>query len=112
MVGHAIPPEWNIAKVVGHAAECDGDLVAVGCVTWDRYGRCWGWFSWRERLSPFLIHRKAVAMLDLLRDCGEPAVHAICNRAIPGAEMWLRRLGFERDPALDMDMGPGWRRIL
>ena len=108
--GHELPEDWCIEhRVVGHAAEAGGEVVAVGYVTWDMLGRCWGWFSRRDALSPFLVHRKARATMRLLREVGEPALYAICNAAIPRAEEWLRRLGFHAAPEVSVSLGAWWK---
>lgn len=111
VLGCDIDPVYCIpeCKPVGYAAERDGAVVAIGVVTWDTEGRAWGWFNTRERLPAVVMHRRARAMLALLREAGEPALYAICNGAIPGAETWLRRLGFVVDEALTHPWGPVYR---
>lgn len=103
--GAGLPEEWCAGGwVCGDVLEEGGQIVAYGLVTQDRYGRIWGWFSRKGPVSRFLMHRKALAMIDLLRRCGEPALYAVCSEAIPGAAMWLQRLGFA--PARELTTDP------
>jgi hypothetical protein len=99
--GFDVPAEYCIdGKAIGYAAERDGIIVALGLVTWDNFGRAWGWFNKTECLPAVTMHRRALAMLAILREVGEPAIHAFCSASIPGAETWLDRLGFARDEPL------------
>jgi hypothetical protein len=103
-VGRMPPVEWCIAEnIVGYTAERASEIVGLGFVTWDEYGRAWGWLEKREALPTLMMHRKAKAMLALLRDVGEPALYAFCSQTIPGSEKWLRRLGFVPAPELTTD---------
>lgn len=104
-----LPPEWRIGEPIGYAAERDGELVAVGSVTWDQWGRAWGWFNRRGHVPAITMQRCALATLKLLRDVGEPRIYTICNAAIPGSDTWLRRLGFAVDPTLQHNLGIIWR---
>lgn len=107
--GEGIDPAYCIGEPVGYAAERDGELLATGSVTWDRYGRAWGWFNRRGRVAPSTMHRCALEMLGMLRRVGEPEIYMICNLAIPGAEKWVKRLGFVRDERLPHPWGPVYR---
>ena len=109
MAGGDMRPEWCIGAPVGFAADRDGELAALGTVTWDRYGRAWGWFNRRGAVSAFVMHRTAIEMLRLLREVEEPALYAICNPAIAGSDKWLRRLGFALDATLQHELGPIYR---
>lgn len=107
--GRMPPAEWCIAESVGYAAERNGELVALGIVTWDHFGRAWGWFDTREALPALMLHRKAKAMLAVLRAVGEPVIYAGCDYTIAGAEKWLRRLGFIHDPEMSSEERSVWR---
>lgn len=106
-----LPEEWNIGKPAGYAAERNGELVAIGQVTWDRYGHVWGWFNKRERIPAIIMHRCALEVLDFLSrpEVGEKHLYMICNLAVPGAEKWVRRLGFVPDETLTHPYGPVFR---
>lgn len=99
--GREPPADWCIENsVLGYVAERDGLLVGIGIVTWDCHGRAWGWFGNREPFSAVTMHRKALSIMGILRQVGEPVLHAICAKDIPGSDKWLRRLGFAPDPKL------------
>lgn len=104
-----LPEEWRIGPPVGFAAERDGELVAIGTVTWDRWGRCWAWYNSREQLPAITMHRRAREMMGWLREAGEPALYAICHPGIPGSVKWLERLGFVLDVNLTHPKGPVYR---
>jgi hypothetical protein len=72
-------------KIVGHVAERGGQIVAIGVITWDWAGRAWAWYESRERLPAIILHRKAKAMLALLRKVGEPSLYVFRNPSEPGA---------------------------
>lgn len=109
IAGGTLPADWCIGAPVGWAAERDGEVIALGAVTWDRYGRAWGWFSGSGAVPAITMHRKAREMLAMLREAGEPTLYAICNTAIPGADTWLRRLGFVEAPDMHSEAGPVWQ---
>jgi hypothetical protein len=104
-----LPPEWCVVDPVGCAAERDGSVIAIGAVTWDKWGRCWAWYNSREQLPAVTMHRLAKAALNYLRKEGEPTVYAIANANVPGAARWLERLGFVRDETLAHELGPVYR---
>lgn len=104
-----LPEEWNIGKPAGYAAERNGELVATGQVTWDRYGHVWGWFNNCERVPAIIMHRCALEMLRLLRECEEARLYMICDLDAPGAEKWVRRLGFVPDDTMKHPLGPVFR---
>lgn len=108
-IGIDIATEYCVGEPVGYAACRDGRIVAAGSVTWDHWGRVWGWFNRSETLSPVILHRRAMRMLDLLRMAGEPAIYAMCSPEIPGSEKWLHRLGFVIDETLTHPWGPIYR---
>jgi hypothetical protein len=96
---HREPPAiWT-----GLVAEEDGVIVAAGIVQWDDYGRAWGSYSARQKLSAITMHRAARRMLAALEAVGEPVLYVGADEHIPGAAEWLRRLGFSRAPAMDSD---------
>lgn len=109
LLGSDIHPEFCIGEPAGFAAERDGELVAIGTVTWDRWGRAWGWLNRPGAIPAVTMHRRARAMLSLLREVEEPALYVICNHAIPGADTWLRRLGFVEDETLKHPLGAVYR---
>lgn len=86
-------PEW-VVEMVAYAAEQDGQLIALGTVFWDAAGRVWVAFDKRGDISAFTMHRLALRTLKHLRDIGTDVIHAECDECIPGADKWLRRLGF------------------
>jgi len=97
----APPPEWCLEeRIVGYVAEHDGQPVAMGIVTWDKWGRAWGWFEAREPIAVAAMHRRAVKVMRALREVGEPALYAFCLVRAAAAEKWLWRLGFVPDPEL------------
>lgn len=104
-----LPPEWRIREPAGWVAERNGRVVAAGTVSWDEWGRAWGWFNRREPVPAVTMHRRAIEMLRLLREVGEPALYAICHVETPGAEKWLKRLGFVPDATLTHELGPVYR---
>lgn len=109
--GAALPAEWFFGgHLVGLVAERDGEMVAIGFITWDGLGRAWGWFSRRGSVSPFLMHREARRMLVGLREAEIAVLHAFCSQSIPGSANWLARLGFVAAPELTTDPDhPVWR---
>ncbi len=103
-------PAWCIeGKIIGHVAERGGELVAVGLVSWDQYGRAWGWYSVRERVPEIIIFRQARAMLALLRSVKEPALYVFSDPRVPQAEKWLRRLGFRPAPGIVEPKVEAWK---
>ena len=98
-LGREPPPIWT-----GLVAEDEaGEIVAAGAVIWDEYGRAWGSYSTRQPLLAVTMHRAARRMLAALKAVEEPALYTFCSQSIPGAEKWLRRLGFEPAPKLTTD---------
>lgn len=99
--GQDLPPEWCIeGRVIGYVAEDGGEVIAIGIVTWDEFGRAWGWFHSRQRIAAVTMHRLAKRTMAVLRAVDEPALHAGCDYRIPGSEKWLKRLGFAHAPEL------------
>ena len=96
-------PEW-CAEWVGWAGEQDGAVVALGIVSWDKWGRVWAWYDSRAAVSRFLMHRLARRTISHLRNIGVPHLHAYCSERVPDADKWLRRLGFR--PALVLPPDP------
>lgn len=109
VLGVDIDPEYCAMAPFGYAAERDGKVVAVGTITWDNRGVAWAWFNGRGAVPAITIHRKALAVLDMLREVGEPVLYTICDISVPCAEKWLRRLGFVRDETLMHPWGPVYR---
>lgn len=110
--GLEMPADWCADEwVCGWALERDGALVGYGFVTQDAYGRLWGWFSRREALSPFLMHRHARHLLGMLRRAGYGVVYTICDDSVPRAAAWLQRLGFEATE-VEMEQGRVWQCAL
>jgi hypothetical protein len=101
-IGSDPHPAWSVESF-GILAERDGAIIALGIVTWDRYGRAWGWFSRREAVSAIAVHRLIIEAFGHLRKLGEPALYVLCDTSIPTAERWLRLLGFRRIPELIVD---------
>jgi len=111
--GETAPAEWPGIKPFVLLAERDGEPVAIGAVSWDQYGRAWGEFGCKEKVSAALMHRTALHVLRMLREVGEPVIYAFCDKQIEGAEKWLRRLGFQIDDGMTTDPErPVWRRDL
>lgn len=71
----------------------DGDR-AFGSVVWDDKGRAWGFVDVRGPVSAVTLHRGAKRLLAALAQAGEREVRVFCDTTTPGAERWLRRLGF------------------
>lgn len=86
-------PVWVI-EWAGWVAERNGEVVALGIVGWDQWGRVWGFYDSRERLSAFTMHRMARKIMGHVREIGIHELHAYCSDVVPNAEKWLRRLGF------------------
>lgn len=83
------PPPVYYA-VIGY----DGDrAIAVGGFQWDAWGRCWGFYDAKEKVSRFTMHRLAKRMLKFARQAGAN-VATVCDWKIEGSERWLRGLGF------------------
>lgn len=101
------PPEWCV-EWCGYVAERDGEIVALGMVFWDKWGRTWGLYDFRERQSPFLMHRLARETIAHLRRIGVTTLHAFCDDRVPKADLWLKRLGFRLAPELPPDPTPVW----
>lgn len=87
------PPDWCI-EWVSYVLERDGKLVALGTIAWDAWGRTWGMFDCRDKVSPFLMHRMARNTIGSLREIGVERLHAYCDERVPRSDVWLRRLGF------------------
>lgn len=107
--GGGIDPEYCIGDPVGYAVERDGELLAAGSVTWDRFGRAWAWLNRHGPVPPTTMHRCALEMLGMLRRVEEPAVYMICDLSVARAEAWVKRLGFTRDETLRHPWGPVFR---
>ncbi|WP_442582515.1 hypothetical protein ACSBOB_11460 [Mesorhizobium sp. ASY16-5R] len=58
------------------------------------HGAACGFFDRRQPVSAFTVHRAAYRIMAALREVGEEALYVQCDGSIPGAERWLRRLGF------------------
>lgn len=91
------------ARWFGEVAEReDGLLVGFGAVFWDAEGRAWASFERRARVPTVTVHRAVRRVLAGLRARGVDEVSTICNENIPGARLWLERLGFAPgDPVQD-----------
>lgn len=70
----------------------NGAVVAIGALDLDEHGRVWAMFGGSAHPTD---HRYALAMLQSLLSEGIAEIWAECDYSIPGAEKWLRRLGFE-----------------
>src|SRR6185437_6531379 len=92
-------PRWCV-EWWGEVVEHEGELIGIGVISRDEYGRLWAWVDVRGPISGFLIHRAVTAWVTGLRKNGAPALYAYCSDRIAGAERWLRRLGFAPDPSL------------
>ena len=77
-------------------------------VFWDKWGRVWGSFDRKERISPFLMHRLARGMLAHLREIGIERLYAECDGRVPDAAKWLRRLGFRPAPVVPFAADEVW----
>lgn len=92
------------------AEDAAGAIVGMGIVTHDAFGRAWGSYSATRRLSAATMHRAAQRTLAALREAGEPVLYVHCHLSIPGAERWLRRLGFTAAPEIPSDAeNPVWK---
>lgn len=104
--GEDLIPDYATMPPFGWVAEAGGELVGIGFVVWDKWGRAWGSFNRRSDadgkpyVPALLVHKKAKEMIDWLREAGQPALYAECSQTIPGAAKWLERLGFKHDPVL------------
>jgi hypothetical protein len=101
------PPEiW-----FGLAYEEDGEIVGMGIVhhvvrrlpDGTFRSEAWGSLDAKKPLPALLMHRTAKRTLAALRVAGEPVLYVGCDRKLPKAEKWLRRLGFSIDPELYND---------
>ena len=105
-------PTWHV-DWAGKLVERDGEVIGIGVVSEDPYGRLWAWTHSREPLPAIVVHRNTKAMLAKLRRAGADAVHCYRNEDIPGSERWLRRLGFVPAPELGDEGGKMvWRCTL
>lgn len=100
-------PEWCI-EWAGYVAEQNDEIVAIGLLCWDKWGRVWAWYDCRVRLPAFTMHRLAKRTIGHLREIGVPALHAYRDEAVPNSELWLRRLGFRLAPPLPFSPLPVW----
>jgi hypothetical protein len=103
-------PRWCV-DWWGEVVEQDGQLIGIGIISRDEYGRLWAWVDTRGPISAFLIHRAVSGWIAGLKTHGALAVHAYCSDRIAGAERWLRRLGFAPDLSLPPadDGRPVWK---
>jgi hypothetical protein len=69
-------------------------ITGFGAVIWNEWGCACGYVDRKGPLSPFMMHRAALAVMDSLRKAGEPHLSVLCDGSIPGARKWLERLGF------------------
>lgn len=104
--GRDLPPEC--VETVAYLAERGGVVVALGGISWDKWGRVWGWYDSRERVSAFTMHRLARRMIGHLRGIGVGTLHAYCDDGVPSADRWLRRLGFRPAPIVPGAAEPVW----
>lgn len=96
----------------GYVAERGSQIVGFAVVR-GLGGQCWASVDLMERLPPVLMHRTAVLALADLGRRGVRAINVYCDLAIPGAEHWLRRLGFCPSPELTTDPDyPVWSRLV
>lgn len=89
LVDHPLPDIW-----VGLVSEDRLRVHGIGAAYLGKDGRWWVFFN-REpgvRMKK-TAHRAAKRLLWALRDAGI-VVRALPDCRIPGAELWLRRLGF------------------
>jgi len=88
--GKPPPPIWT-----GMCAIREGRVVAFGAVAWDLEGYLpRGCFDAKEKVSPFVMHKAALKMIDALRQAGEEVLYVGCEDR-PEAIKWVKRLGFE-----------------
>ena len=88
------------------AAEVDGELLAVGGITYRPDGVfAFAQFTPAFKLFPVAVHRAGVAGMALIRAAGVPVVFAEAQPGNPAAERWLERFGFELEGAVFV-----WRR--
>ena len=111
VLGSDLKPEYchPDTKPCGYAAEKDGELRAIGVVSWDIHGRAWAWINRVGHVPAATLHRCATEFLDMMRGVGAPEIRMICNLAIPGSVKWVERLGFEPDEELQSPLGPVYR---
>jgi hypothetical protein len=92
--GGDFPKDWCADEPEGLAVFDDGRLIAIAMVTIDDLGRTWIWFHQKVRLSGMVLHRHAKELVDTLVKNGRK-VHVFVDPNEPGAEKWVRRLGFK-----------------
>lgn len=112
LLGKGPPDGWSVCEPAIWVAERDERPVAVGAVTVDCFGRFVVWIDRAHELPAMTLHREVRHAMTRLRDAGADALYANCDPAIPGAESWLRRLGFLPEPTMDSELGSGWKCAL
>lgn len=104
------PPIW-----MGLVYEENGP-VAFGTIVWESWGHAIAFFHCRRAISKFTMQRVVKRVFRILRDVGEPAIYGVPDMKIPGAEKWMRRLGFQptgfvppgyTDEVWRLDLGEG-----
>jgi hypothetical protein len=83
------PAHW-----FGQVVERDGVLLGLGVVFWDLDGKAWVSVARRGRVPTITAHRAVRKVLASLAEIGEREARTFCDENIPGARLWLQRLGF------------------
>lgn len=87
--GQTPPEPW-----LGVCAKEGERIVAFGVIIWADNGNALGFVDKKGPVSRFMLHREARRVLRVLKQVGEPHVSVMCDGRLPGAEYWLRKMGF------------------
>jgi hypothetical protein len=92
MVKHS---RWTVPKFAGVVAELEGQEIGCGCIVIGHQGRPFLSLQITDELRrfPTFLHRVALKLTRAgVTQLG--TIYAIADNDEPGADKWLRRLGF------------------
>lgn len=99
-----VPQIW-----VALVGKVDSEIVGMGGVIYDEWGRAFGFFD-AEIRPTFALHRAGMRFMKGMREAGETLIYAVCDFEVSEkADVWLRRLGFERDPDYRIEGQDLWK---
>lgn len=88
--GRPAPDAW-----IGLVADAGHMLLGIGGLFFAEDGRWWATVARAPGVtSRVLLHKAARETLDVAKRAGVQ-VHALADPAIPNADLWLKRLGFQ-----------------